>query len=177
MRREPYVGTFISQQRVELPLSQSVRFSDAIEQAGFVYESRLISHRLAAPPPDVARQLAVPARSQVVEIIKLIRVNQMPFGLVTAWLPAERLGRIATLVGTINSLRRALAQLGVHDTRRKRARITGRLAESKERQLLDARQKLLVLTIDGVSTDTSGEPTHAYTYVLDARRVSLLIDF
>ncbi len=175
LRREPYVGTFIAPQRIELTISPTVRFIDSLQQAGIEAEYLLVSHRRATPPPDISRQLGVPARSEVVEIVRLVCVNQAALGCVTAWLPAERLGRVSSLITTVGSLRRALAQLGVTDTRRKCARIVGRLADDKERQLMAAPRQLFVLGFDGVSVDAYGEPTHAYTYVLDARRVALSI--
>ncbi len=176
LRREPYIGTYLTPQSIPLPLSPAFRLKDAIETAGMRHESRLVSQRLITPSSDVARILAIPARSQVVEISKLVSANNSPLCLVTIWLPADRLGRIATLIASIPSLRRALAQLGISETHCKHVRISGRHTSLDERRLLETNPQSVVLIMEGVSTDATGEPTHAYTYVMDARRASMVID-
>lgn len=172
----PHVGTFIAPRRVTFTIGAKTRFSDALSQAGFKPGRRRLSCRECNPPPEIARALGVASRSRVVEIVQLLTANEMPVGYSMLWLPADRFARIPDLLQATGTLRRAMAQIGVPNYRRKAVTVTSRFADPAERRWIDLPTNSIVIGFEGVSVDEADEPTHAFHYHFDAGRVALLIE-
>lgn len=176
LRNLSYQGVFIAPRRVEFVIGARTRFVDALEKAGFTYGRRILSRRLCSPPVEVAKLLRVAQRTQVVEIVQVLTANDVPVAYTTLWMPADRFGRVVDLLETVGGLRRAFAQAGVHNYRRKLARITSNTASDDERRALNLKSGAPVVGMSGVSADEADEPTHAFDYRFDAHRVQFVIE-
>ena len=173
LRSVPHVGTFVAPRRIAFTITATSRLPDAVQAAGFKAGRRVLSQRICKPPVDVAKRLCVAARTDVVEIVLLISANEAPLGSLTFWVAADRFRRVGDLIEAAGSFRRALAQIGVPTYRRRCTHVVSRFADNIERDRMNLGTKAIVLAIDGVSVDDANEPTHAFSYVLDADRFIL----
>lgn len=176
LRSLPYQGTFIAPRRIEFVLGARTRLSEAIENAGFTHGRRILSSQMCSPPGAIATSLGVAKRTQVLEIVQVVTSNDVPLACSTLWMPADRFGRVGEVLASTGSLRRALARAGVNHYRRGLMRITSGLADSNERHVLKLENGSTVVGISGVSVDNAGEPTHAFDYRFDARRIALVVE-
>lgn len=176
LRNVPHVGTFVAPQKITFKIGTKTRFSEALRQAGFKPGCRRLSCRDCNPPADIAKALAVPARSRVFEIVQLLTANEVPIGYSVLWLPADRFARIPELLEAAGTLRRAMAQIGVSSYRRKAVTVASRFADAAERRSLALPSNGIVIELVGVSVDDQDEPTHAFHYRFDAGRVSFLFE-
>lgn len=176
LRNLSYQGVFIAPRRVEFVIGARTRFFDALVKAGFTYGRRILSRRLCSPPVEVAKLLGVAQRTQVVEIVQVLSANDVPLACSTLWMPADRFGRVVDLLEPAGGLRRAFAQAGVNDYRRKLVRITSSPAASDDRRSLNLKSGAPVVGMFGVSVDEADEPTHAFDYRFDAHRIAFVVE-
>lgn len=176
LRSVPYRGTFVAPRQIEFKIGPSTRLLDAIEAAGLKPAAQILSRRQCVPPKDVAQRLGVAKRTEVLEIIVLVTANGMPLGRATAWMPADRFGRVGEIIEVTKSLRRALAQVGVIGYRRRLVRMTSRAADQCDRLHLQLGKGAIVIGFDGFCIDSSGEPTHAFDYCFDASRIAFVME-
>lgn len=176
LRNVPHSGTFVAPQKIPFTISARTRFFDALTAAGFSPGRRRVSCHECQPPPEVARGLGIAARSKVIEIVHVLTANELPVGCVTLWFPVDRFARIPDLLSAAGTLRRAMAQLGVGDYRRKTVRVTSSFVDRAGRDRLELSATAILIGFEGVSVDERGEPTHAFHYRFDADRVVLTFE-
>lgn len=169
----PHQGAFLAPLRLSFPLDAMARFSEAIAPTGLEPGGLLLSQRRCLPPAEVAELLEIAKRTEVIELSILRTASGNPIGYVTIWLPAERFGRAGELFKATGELRRAMAQMGVADYRRSKARVTSRRADETERAHLALEEGDYVLVVESVSVDHAGEPTHVSLFRFAADRVDL----
>jgi GntR family phosphonate transport system transcriptional regulator len=176
LRNVPHIGTFVAPKKIPFTIGAKTSFFDALSAAGFSPGRRRVSCRECHPPAEVARGLEIAARSKVIEIVHVVTGNELPLACMTLWFPVDRFARIPDLLSAAGTLRRAMAQLGVGDYRRKAVRVTSRCADRVERDLLDLPATAILIGFDGVSVDERGEATHGFQYCFDADRVELMFE-
>ena len=175
LRSVPHIGTFVAPQRIAFTLTATSRLIDAVQEAGLNGSQHVISQRICKPPAETAKLIGIAARTDVIEIMLLIRANETVLGCMTFWLAADRFRRVGELIEATGSLKRALAQVGISNYRRRSMRIVSRFADPIERDGMKLAVNAIVFAIEGVSADDAGEPTHGFRYVLDASRIALEI--
>lgn len=172
----PHNGVFIAPLRLSFPLSARTRLTDVLTPTGLTPSGHLISQQRCLPPTDIARQLGIAKRSEVIELQILRAANDKPVTYVTVWLPAERFGRIGELFASVGELREAMLLHGVPDYRRSDLRVSARPAVEAECRVLGLEAGGIVLVVESMSRDPTGEPTHLSLFRFDAERVELAID-
>lgn len=169
----PHQGAFLAPLRLSFPLGAMARFSEAVAPTGLEPGGLLLSQRRCRPPAEVADLLEIAKRTEVIELSILRTASGNPIGYVTIWLPAERFGRAGELFKAAGELRRAMAQMGVAEYRRSKARVTSRRADETELARLALEDGAYVLVVESVSVDHAGEPTHVSLFRFAADRVDL----
>jgi GntR family transcriptional regulator, phosphonate transport system regulatory protein len=173
----PRRGTFVSKSRIPYRISRQTRFSENILDAGRDPGGRLLNTRIGTAPEEMAEWLGIAQAAAVVEM-NIVRVaNEVPICLATTWLPADRFSRIAKVYQHVGSMTKAFARLGIKNYSRKRTRITSRLATSDERAILEVPRGAVVMLIESLDIDTTGEPISASHARFVSERVELLFEY
>jgi len=173
----PRRGTFVSKSRIPYRISRNTRFSENILEAGRDPGGRLLSTRTCTAPEEMAEWLGIAHAAAVVEMEHVRVANDVPICVATTWLPADRFSRIAKIYEHVGSMTKAFARLGIKSFTRKRTRITSRLATTDERELLELPRGAVVMLIEALDVDPSGEPISASHSRFVAERVSLLLEY
>jgi GntR family phosphonate transport system transcriptional regulator len=172
----PHKGVFLAPLRLSFPLSAKTHFADAVTPTGLTPSGQLISQQRCIPPPEIARQLRIAKRSEVIELQVVRAANGKPLSYATIWLPAERFGRIGDLFASVGELHEALNLHGVPEFRRSELRVMARTALEVERNVLGLETGGVVLVVESTSQDPTGEPTHLSLFRFGAERVELAIE-
>jgi GntR family phosphonate transport system transcriptional regulator len=173
----PRRGTFVSNARIPYRISQQTRFSENIQDAGRDPGGRLLGARTCTAPEEMADWLGIAQAASVIELNVVRAANDVPICLATTWLPADRFSRIAKVYQHVGSMTKAFARLGIKAYSRKRTRITSRLATSEEREILELSRGAVVLLIESLDVDASGEPISASHSRFVSDRVELLFEY
>jgi len=172
----PRRGTFVATTRLSYPIASTTRFSENVALAGRAPGGRLIDSKRMLPSADVAEWLALAPDAAVIQLRHVRLANDTPICLTTAWFPADRLSRIATLYRRSGSITKALASHGVTDYRRQRTRVTARAATPDEREMLGLPRNGLVLVTRTLDVDGEGRPVQVSETRFAAERVELMIE-
>jgi len=92
--RQKGVGSFAPARRFEQDLTQLVSTTEDMRQRGWSLLTRVISQQRMLAAPHVARALEVAPESEVYELCRLRRVEDVPLSLQTAYLPAALCPRL-----------------------------------------------------------------------------------
>ena len=172
----PRLGTFVADRRIAYPIGARTRFSENVASLGRAPGGRLLSWRETNAPEAMSDWLGLARRSAVIELEHLRSADDVPVCVATAWFPADRFSRIATLYQRLGSITRALDHLKVVGYRRKRTRISSALATPEERDLLNLERGAIVLITDTLDVDAVGEPIQVSRTRFAADRVDFLIE-
>jgi GntR family phosphonate transport system transcriptional regulator len=172
----PHNGVFVTPLKLSFPFGARKRFTEAIASFGLKASGQLVSQRRCLPSAYIARQLRIARRSEVIELQIVRSVSGRPLGFATIWLPAERFARIGEMFAAVGELRQAMILHGVADYRRSVLRVSARPAAEDERTMLDLEMDAVVLVVESLSRDATGEPTHVSLFRFGANRVDLVLE-
>jgi DNA-binding GntR family transcriptional regulator len=160
--RKRGVGTQVVQSPVHRPVELTSLFDD-LARAGQSPTTRLLDYHVGPPSEEVARELNIDDRSDVVTIRRLRSTNGEPLALMVNHLPSEIAPEPEELEA--RGLYDALRTRGVH-IRLARQRIGARAADRDEAALLDEKFHAPLLTMHRTAFDDSGSVVefgvHAY---------------
>lgn len=111
VQRIPGKGTFVSRDDVRYTrqVSSLLGFNEEVLAAGQRPSSRELEKRVADTPEPLRRRLDMPPGSQVYVLRRLRSVDEVPMGIQTAYLPADRFPDLARFDFSKESLYRVLA--------------------------------------------------------------------
>ncbi|MEO1720754.1 MAG: GntR family transcriptional regulator, partial [Pseudomonadota bacterium] len=102
------VGTFVSSDRIDYRISRESSFRSNMEDADRAASEQIIDCRTVIVPGDIANQLDIASKSQVIQIEELKLANDLPFVWRQSWYPADRFGRLETILTAGSTIREAL---------------------------------------------------------------------
>ncbi|GAA4102558.1 MULTISPECIES: GntR family transcriptional regulator [Actinomadura] len=163
------VGTQVVQPQVRRPIELS-SLHDDLSAAGERPSTRVLEFGPVAAPPEVAKELGVPAESKVLLLRRLRLTGDDPLALMTNHLPLDVLDVTADRLerhGLYETLRGAGVNLRIaHQT------IGARAATAAEARLLDERRGAPLLTMTRVAYDDKGRAVEYGSHVYRATRYS-----
>lgn len=163
LRREGIVtsrrgsGWYVALDPVRQALGRFTTVEAAIEAAGVQARREVLDYRFEEPPASVGAALGLADREVVLRVERLTYADDLPFGLVTVFVPAalgERIARYDAEEATFYALLTRLGvQLGAaHQT------ITAAAATDRDVTLLDVRKGSPVVVCQRVTRDIEGSP-------------------
>ncbi len=172
----PRRGTFVAKQRIPYTINHSTRFSDNVTRAGREASGRVLSCVVTKAPEAMADWLSIARAGKVVEMRHIRLANDIPIGLATTWLPADRFARIAQIYEHAGSLSKALARMGMKTYLRKESRIAAHVATAEDQDILGLSRGDLVLQLDCMDVDHLDEPISASRTRFATDRIDLQVD-
>ncbi|MGE0230542.1 MAG: phosphonate metabolism transcriptional regulator PhnF [Flavobacteriaceae bacterium] len=170
-------GTFVTAQpdRIRYPIGQRTRFSEIIQSQNREPRGRLISSGRIRAGGALARTLAVPAGSDVIEIETLYMADGTAFSVTTSWFSADRFPDLVAAYAETGSLTAALTRYGAGDYARLENRIYADVAGAADARLLGLREGQPVLIIDSVNGLGPHDPIQFSRARCAADRVELIV--
>ena len=168
-------GTYVETRPLAYPIGPRTRFSEIVARSGREPGGRLVEAREEPAGPATASALKLPPGAPVLRLETVRSADGAPISAATAWFPLPRFaGLDARLAeGTLSD---ALATFGAADYRRAGTRIGARPATAAEAGRLEIAPGRVVLVVESVNVDGTGEPIQATTSLFAADRVEIVVE-
>ena len=149
-------GTFVAPRPVPRVLGSPLSFSESMRRRGLTASSRLLAAGEIDPEPDDVAALELSPGDKAVLLERLRLASDVPMAIERALLhPSLRDVLDEDLAA--RSLHSTMEKMGRVPTRAQ-AWVSARLADARERRLLDLRDPAVILTERRVITDQNGQP-------------------
>ncbi|SEL91775.1 phosphonate metabolism transcriptional regulator PhnF [Xaviernesmea oryzae] len=159
--------------RYSFPISKRTRFSEGL--AGQIRERQVtvIEDGVLAAPQTVAEKLGLAEGHPVLRLVLVSRVDGVALSNSTNYFDAQRFAAMAERVRETGSITRAYRDLGVEDYIRRATELTARLADERERGLLDLKPGAVVMEARALNATPEGAPLQYAVTAFAADRVTL----
>ena len=168
-------GTYVRELVLDYALQRRTRLSQSLAEAGESAQRELLAHEIARGG-EWARDLGLPAATQVQMMYTRARVRGRPVSLCTAAYPLPRLAGVAELFAETGSVTAAFKRLGVTDYTRARSVVSCRLPTAAEADALARPATQPVLVVHYVNVDAQGLPVEAGNTLFAADAIQLTVE-
>jgi GntR family phosphonate transport system transcriptional regulator len=158
VRVEQGRGAFVQENIVDYRLGRRTRFSENILSLRREPSGELLRVARLAADKTMAQMLALRAGEPVLLLETLKSADGRPINFGSHHFPFRRFNGLAEAFKAEGSITAALRRFGVSDYTRKVTRVTARMPEEHEAQLLAQPRNRPVLITESVNVDESGQP-------------------
>jgi GntR family phosphonate transport system transcriptional regulator len=151
-------GSFVVRNAIDYVVGPNTRYSENILAQGRQPETEMLGAGELAAGDDVARQLRLRPGSRVFLVTTLRRANGIPIAVGRHFYPAKRVPGFIETFERLQSVSRALTELGVTEFHRAFTRISARLPDAEEARLLRIARAVPVLVSEAVNVEPNGRP-------------------
>lgn len=176
VRVEQGRGSFLVGAAIEYALGPRTRFSENLLRQGRAPQHDILEIAESYASKPIAKSLGLRVGRPIVRWRSVGRADQSPTTYALHFFPAERLPGLAALLRKSRSISRALGSLGHGEYRRLWTRVTARLADPDEVELLALTPARPVLVTESLNVDFDGRPIDFGLTSFAADRVQLLVD-
>ena len=155
LRIEQGRGSFVAEDVLDYAVEARTRFSEWIRRHNKEPSGRILRLAEVAAPASVARGLGVRAGARVILLERLGLADGRPVSLTEHYFPARLRGLLAALRDA-PSITVALGAVGVDDYRRQVTRVSARLPDAAEAELLRIPRNRPLLVSENVNVDRAG---------------------
>jgi GntR family transcriptional regulator len=175
--RQRAKGTFVAlprwqPYRVEGPL---LSLSEDLAQAGLEFSNRILVQETVQPDEEVRQELGLGPGEQVVHLLSLRSVKQLPLAVEEMFQPLDRFPQMATLDLNNQSIYAALERLYGAHPHEAVDRISAGTATEVEARLLEMGEGRPVLRVRRTSYDRTGQPVEFSIVTFDAARQQFVV--
>lgn len=158
VRTEQGRGTFVNEDMLDYVIGRRTRFSEIVSAQRRTPGGRLLASREERPAPAIALALGLKRHASAIVLATLGEADGRPVSVATHYFPSSRFRGIDAAYGEAGSITRALRRFGVTDYSRRTTRITARLPEPEDAELLRQPANRPVLVAESLNVDTDGRP-------------------
>jgi GntR family transcriptional regulator len=173
---KPAKGFFVAEQPQPYELNVLLSFTSVARERGLNPSGRVLEADIVPASQALARQLLIPLGAEVVFLVRLRLINDMPVRIEQVWLPHDRCPGIlkhdlneASLYAILRD-EFGLVLTQAHTT------IRARLASAQEREWLELADPDAVVTVDQLTLGQDGRPIELSLMVIHPRRYPLSLD-
>jgi GntR family phosphonate transport system transcriptional regulator len=156
VRVEQGRGSFVAEDVLDYTVGARVRFSEWIRRHNKEPSGRKMDLREVPAETRVAAALGLQVGDPVIRLERLGLADGRPVGLTIHWFPSERLPGLLAALAETDTITEALARAGVSDYRRSVTRVSARLPQASEAELLRMPRTRPVLITENINVDASG---------------------
>ncbi len=170
---KPSKGFFVAEQPQPYELNVLLSFTAVARERGLSPGSRVVEADIVPASQALSRQLLIPLGSEVVSLVRLRLINNVPVRVEHVWLPHDRCPGILkhdlakSSLYTILRDEYGLVLTQAHTT------IRARLASAQEREWLELADPDAVVTVDQLTLGQDGRPIELSLMVIHPRRYPL----
>jgi len=170
-------GTQVTAPRVPYPIGRRVSMRANFGKLGLAASSRTLSATAVEGEAEICTALGLAAGARLWRVQGLSLADGVPMGTGTHWLSAERFPdfeRVFREAGA--SITAAFKAYGIEDYVRLSTRLTARLADEREAELLDIELQAPVMVSRAVDALPDLTPIHLVSSVFAGERMEMVID-
>jgi len=156
VRVEQGRGSFVAEDVLEYAVEARTRFSEWIRRHNMEPSGRLLQLKETAANSQIATGLGIRSGSRVVLLERLGFADDRPVSLSQHYFPTARLRGILDALRTSPTITDALKAVGVTDYLRQVTRVTARLPNAEEAELLRMPRNRPLLVTENVNVDRAG---------------------
>ena len=156
VRVEQGRGSFVAEDVLEYAVEARTRFSEWIRRHNMEPSGRLLQLKETAANSQIATGLGIRSGSRVVLLERLGFADDRPVSLSQHYFPTARLRGILDALRTTPTITEALKAVGVTDYLRQVTRVTARLPNAEEAELLRMPRNRPLLVTENVNVDRAG---------------------
>ena len=156
VRVEQGRGSFVAEDLLEYAVEARTRFSEWIRRHNMEPSGRLLQLRETAADGQIAAGLGIRAGGRVVLLERLGFADDRPVSLSQHYFPAARLRGVLDALRAAPTITEALKAVGVSDYLRQLTRVTARLPNAEEADLLRMPRNRPLLVTENVNVDRAG---------------------
>ena len=156
VRVEQGRGSFVAEDVLEYAVEARTRFSEWIRRHNMEPSGRLLQLKETAANSHIATGLGIRSGSRVVLLERLGFADDRPVSLSQHYFPTARLRGILDALRTSPTITDALKAVGVTDYLRQVTRVTARLPNAEEAELLRMPRNRPLLVTENVNVDRAG---------------------
>jgi GntR family phosphonate transport system transcriptional regulator len=156
VRVEQGRGSFIAEDVLDYAVSARTRFSEWIRAHNKEPGGQVLDLRERPADAAVAAGLGLRAGARIVRMDRLGLADGRPVSLSSHHFPAARFPGLVAALKEHATVTRALAEVGLHDYRRQVTRVTARMPQADEAELLRMPRNRPVLVTESVNVDPAG---------------------
>jgi len=157
VRVEQGRGSFVAEDVIDYTVEPRTRFSEWIRRQNKEPSGRVLQLKETVADVQVAAGLGVRAGSRVILFERLGLADDRPVSVTRHYFAAPRFRRLLDLLRHSPSITEALEQVGVPDYLRQTTRVTARMPNADEAELLRAPRSRPVLVAENVNVERGGE--------------------
>lgn len=170
---KPSKGFFVSEQTQPYDLNVLLSFTSAARERGLSPSSRILESSIIPATSALSRQLLIGLGSEVVSLVRLRLLNNVPVRIEHVWLPHANCPGILENNLEAGSLYALLSEKFDLLLIRAETSISARLASAQERNLLELANPDAVLTVDQLTYTHRDRPIELSLMVIHPRRYPL----
>jgi GntR family transcriptional regulator, phosphonate transport system regulatory protein len=156
VRVEQGRGSFVTEDMLEYAVEARTRFSEWIRRHNKEPFGQVLQLKETAADPHVAAALGIRPGGRVVLLERLGFADDRPVSLAQHHFPAARLRGLLDALRGSPSITAALKAVGVSDYRRQLTRVTARLPNPDEAELLRMPRNRPLLVTENINVDRAG---------------------
>ena len=156
VRVEQGRGSFVAEDVLEYAVEARTRFSEWIRRHNMEPSGRLLQLRETAADGQIAAGLGIRAGGRVVLLERLGFADDRPVSLSQHYFPAARLRGVLEALRAAPTITEALKEVGVSDYLRQLTRVTARLPNAEEAEMLRMPRNRPLLVTENVNVDRAG---------------------
>jgi GntR family phosphonate transport system transcriptional regulator len=176
VRVEQGRGSFVAEDVLEYAVEARTRFSEWIRRHNMEPSGRLLQLRETAADSHVAAGLGIRSGSRVVLMERLGFANDRPVSLSQHYFPVARLRGILDALTRSSTITDALKAVGVTDYLRQQTRVTARLPNAEEADLLRVSRSRPLLVAENINVDRAGMVVEFAVSRYPTPRVQIVFD-
>lgn len=169
-------GMFVAETVVDYSLGRRTRFTENILHQSRLPGARVIATERQRASRPVAEALDLRVGATVAMIRRLGQADGRVMALADHFFSLRRFPRIFEVMETTQSVSGALARLGVPDFVRRTTRITTRLPDRMEAELMQQHRNRPILITESVNVDLDGAPVEYGVGRFAGDRVQLVVE-
>jgi GntR family phosphonate transport system transcriptional regulator len=156
VRVEQGRGSFVAEDVLEYAVEARTRFSEWIRRHNMEPSGRLLQLKETAANSQIATGLGIRSGARVVLLERLGFADDRPVSLSQHYFPTARLRGILDALRSSPTITEALKAVGVTDYLRQVTRVTARLPNAEEAELLRMPRNRPLLVTENVNVDRAG---------------------
>lgn len=169
-------GSFIAEDVLDYAISARTRFSEWIRAHNKEPGGRLLDLRELAADAALGAALGLRTGARVVRLTRLGLADGRPVSLGSHHFPAARYRGLLDALRACATVTEALARVGVHDYRRQQTRVTARMPQGNEAELLRMPRNRPLLVTENVNVDAAGAVVEFGVSCYPTPRVQLVFE-
>lgn len=156
VRVEQGRGSFVAEDVLEYAVEPRTRFSEWIRRHNMEPSGQLLQLKETAADSHIANGLGIRSGSRVIFLQRLGFADDRPVSLSQHYFPAARLRGLLDALRTSPTITEALKAVGVSDYLRQVTRVTARLPNAEEAELLRMPRNRPLLVTENINVDRAG---------------------